>query len=329
MTLEDLAQGLRESRGVAHKRDIAVMIETLARNTPTGAGSSTVLVGDDCAAIPDGDGWLLFAIEGFINELVERDPWFAGWCGVMVNVSDVFAMGGRPIAVVDALWSNGTERAVPILEGMSAAASAYGVPIVGGHTNGRNESEQLAVAILGRTQHLLTSFDAKPGNVLIAAIDLRGSYRDPYPFWDAATTADPARLRGDLEVLTSLADLGLCVAAKDISNAGVVGTALMLLECSGVGGVIDVRAVPRPHNVPDTKWLLSTFPSYGFLLAAPEQNVPQIRARFAARGIAGAVIGRCDDTGVARLTDGGHEATIWDFGTTAFIGCGPQAEIRR
>jgi hypothetical protein len=36
------------------------------------------------------------------------------------------------IAVVDALWSNGTERAVPILEGMSAAARAYGVPIVGG-----------------------------------------------------------------------------------------------------------------------------------------------------------------------------------------------------
>jgi AIR synthase-related protein len=327
MTLEDLVLGLRESRGVAQKRDISVMIETLARNALPGA--SAVPVGDDCAAIPDGDGWLLFAIEGFINELVERDPWFAGWWGVMVNVSNVFAMGGLPIAVVDALWSNGTGRAVPIPEGMSAAARTYGVPIVGGHTNGRNESEQPAVAILGRARRLLTSFDAKPGHVLIAAIDLRGSYREPYPFWDAATTADPARLRGDLEVMTSLADLGLCAAAKDISNAGVVGTALTLLECSGVGGVIDVRAVPRPHSVPDTKWLLSTFPSYGFLIAAPERNVPQIRARFAARGIAGAVIGRCDDTGVARLSDGDREATIWDSGTTAFIGCGPHAEIRR
>jgi AIR synthase-related protein len=329
VTLEDIANGLRGSRGVAHKRDVAVMMETLARNAVPGAPPPPVPVGDDCAAIPDGDGWLLLAIEGFIDELVECDPWFAGWCGVMVNVSDVFAMGGRPIAVVDALWSAGTDRAVPILEGMSAAARTYGVPIVGGHTNGHNDREQLAVAILGRSQHLLTSFDAKPGDVLIAAIDLRGAYRDPYPVWDAATGTDPARLRGDLDVLTSLAELGLCVAAKDIGNAGVVGTALMLLECSGVGGVIDVRAVPRPHNVPDVMWLLSTFPSYGFLLAAPEHNVPQIRARFAARGIAGAVIGRCDDTGVARLTDGIHEATLWDFGDTALIGCGPQAESRR
>ena len=35
-------------------------------------------VGDDCAAIPDGDGYLLLAIEGFINDFVAADPWFAG-----------------------------------------------------------------------------------------------------------------------------------------------------------------------------------------------------------------------------------------------------------
>ena len=57
---------------------------------------AAVAVGDDCAAIPDGDGFLLFAIEGFMNEFVARDPWFAGWCGVMVNVSDIAAMGGGP-----------------------------------------------------------------------------------------------------------------------------------------------------------------------------------------------------------------------------------------
>ena len=82
-------------------------------------------MGDDCAAIPDGDGHLLFAIEGFINSFVAADPWFAGWCAVMVNVSDIASMGGWPIAVVDAIWAEGEPAAEQILDGMKAASAAY------------------------------------------------------------------------------------------------------------------------------------------------------------------------------------------------------------
>ena len=89
--LGDLAASLRASRGLAAKEDIAAIAGRLGIS-----GASAVPVGDDCAAIPDGDGYLLFAIEGFMNEFVAGDPWFAGWCGVMVNISDVAAMGGRP-----------------------------------------------------------------------------------------------------------------------------------------------------------------------------------------------------------------------------------------
>ena len=100
IALAELAAALRASRGFTAKRDIAAVAARLGVSM-----SSVVPVGDDCAAIPDGDGFLLLAIEGFMNEFVAGDPWFAGWCGVMVNVSDVAAMGGRPIAVVDAVWA--------------------------------------------------------------------------------------------------------------------------------------------------------------------------------------------------------------------------------
>ena len=100
VALGELAAKLRSSRGLAAKRDIAAVAERLSLSA-----HSAIAVGDDCAAIPDGDGFLLLAIEGFMNEFVQRDPWFAGWCGIMVNVSDVAAMGGRAIAVVDAVWS--------------------------------------------------------------------------------------------------------------------------------------------------------------------------------------------------------------------------------
>lgn len=310
MTMSDLAGALRESRGFAHKRDIGDAVRAL--------GAQAVGTGDDTAAIPDGDGWLLFAIEGFVADFVATMPWFAGWCGVMVNVSDIAAMGGRPVAVVDAVWSRGAEGSVQVMAGMAAASERYGVPVVGGHSNHRAHESQLAVAIVGRAKRLLTSFDARPGHDLVMAIDLRGAYQEPHPYWNAATEAPADRLRGDLEVLPAIAEAGLCGAAKDISMAGAAGTALMLLECSRAGAVIDVDAIPRPPGVPLARWLLS-FPSFGFVLSVDRAHTGEVLARFAARDIAAAVVGRVDDSRRVTLRSGPDEAELWDLRSTPFI----------
>ena len=315
VALGPLAAKLRGSRGLAAKSDIAGVAARLALSA-----DSAVPVGDDCAAIPDGDGYLLFAIEGFMNEFVERDPWFAGWCGVMVNVSDVAAMGGRPIAIVDALWAAGGEAAAPLLEGLRAAAASYGVPIVGGHTNTRSDRSQLSVAILGRAKRLLTSFAAQPRDRLIAAIDLRGRYREPFSNWEAATVAPPARLKADLEVLPGLAERGLVSAAKDISQAGLIGTVMMLAECSRVGARIEIACAPRPNEAPLERWL-QTFPSYGFILAVSQADVPAVLARFHDRGIAAADVGEITADPRVVLCDGASTETIWNFAQEPLLGC--------
>src|SRR5271163_5342373 len=116
--LEALAGRLKASPALAAKADVGIVAARL------GLAQGAIPVGDDCAAIPDGDGHLLFAAEGFISAFVDADPWFAGWCGVMVNLSDVAAMGGRPIAVVDAVWAASEADAVPVLTGMLAASRA-------------------------------------------------------------------------------------------------------------------------------------------------------------------------------------------------------------
>ncbi|VTZ23956.1 conserved hypothetical protein [Methylocella tundrae] len=313
--LAALAATLRAGAGLKAKQDIGMVATKLGVN-----GGSMIAVGDDCAAIPDADGFLLLAIEGFMNEFVARDPWFAGWCGVMVNVSDVIAMGGRPIAVVDALWANGENEADPVLAGLRAASEAYGVPIVGGHTNINTDRGQLSVAILGRAKRLLTSFDARPGDRLVAAIDLRGAYREPFSNWQAALGAPHERLRGDLEILPAIAEGGLAKSAKDISQGGVVGTAAMLAECSGVGAVIDVFSVPRPSGVPLERWLTS-FPSFGYLLSVTPCNLEVVLAAFAARGIAAADIGVVTAERQLRIADGTSTQTIWDFTERPLIGC--------
>jgi uncharacterized protein len=316
VAIDRIAATLRASRGIAAKRDIAAAVARLGVS-----GDSVVPVGDDCAAIPDGDGYLLLAIEGFMNEFVAGDPWFAGWCGVMVNISDVAAMGGRPIAVVDAVWAASDADAEPVLAGMHAASRAFGVPVVGGHTNTRTDRGQLSVAILGRARRLLTSFDAVSGDRLVAAIDLRGRYREPFSNWEAATDAPSARLRGDLEVLPAIAEAGLSCAAKDISQGGIVGTTMMLAECSGVAATIDITAVPRPDGVALERWL-QTFPSYGYILAVSATKVDAVIGRFAARGIAAAEVGTFARGSHVAITDGRVTETIWDFEREALIGCG-------
>ena len=312
-----LAAELGRAVGLLHKRDIAAVATALG----LGAGSD-IPVGDDCAAIPDGDGYLLLAGEGFMGGFVARDPWFAGYCAVMVNLSDIAAMGGRASAVIDILWAESLAEAQPLLAGLKAGAQIYGVPLVGGHCNLRSPTAQLGAAVLGRAQRLISSFDARTGDQLVFAVDLRGRYREPDAYWDASTGRPPERLRGDLAILPSLAEAGLVRAGKDISMAGFVGTTLMLLECSGVGARLDVAAIPRPAGADLTRWL-QAFPSYGFVLSVPPQDTAAVIDRFAARGIAAAVAGEVTTRRELRLRLEGSDALFWDLDAGPLIGCGP------
>jgi AIR synthase-related protein len=320
MSLKEIISALKSGQYFTHKMDISHVLSTLDKSLPNGVNriQDAVILGDDCAAIPDGDGFLLYAIEGMIGEFVRELPWFAGYSSVMVNISDIYAMGGRPIAVVDALWSDGQLSAEKLLQGMAAASKVYGVPIVGGHSNTRSSQSQLAVSILGRAKKLLSSFNARPNDKLMMAIDLRGKFEGVYPYWNASSKAMPLRLREDLEILPRLAEQGLCDAAKDISMAGVLGTALMLLECSGVGANIHLDQIPIPENVPMLRWL-SAFPSYGFLLSVRPEHAEAVKKIFHERYLACAEIGEVVSGGQVNLTQGNEEALLWGFDKANFI----------
>lgn len=312
--LQDLISRVQMFSGIQHKQDIQRVANVLRHAWPNPCTN-----GDDCALIPDGDGFKLLAMEGFINSFVEADPWFAGWCGVMVNLSDIAAMGGRPIAVVNAIWDAKTPHAEQILQGMAAASRAWQVPVVGGHTNLRSDQAQLAVAILGETRHPLSSFTVRPGQTVMVAINLAGRWHPPGLNWDAATDADADSLREAWALLPQMAESRLLRAAKDISQAGLAGTLVMMLESAGIGAEIELEKIPRPDAIQLEDWLCA-FPSFGFLLAVEEENVTRVQQQFASSGISAAAIGHFVSSPQLYLQYQAQRACYWDLEKQSLTG---------
>src|SRR3990167_4485942 len=118
---------------------------------------SSVLVGigDDTAVIKAPKKKLLFTTDMLIEDkhfcLCQASPFEIGWKALAVNISDIAAMGGLP---THAVVSVGLREALSvgfsreIYKGLSAAASKYGVNIVGGDTNA-SEKITISVALLG------------------------------------------------------------------------------------------------------------------------------------------------------------------------------------
>lgn len=317
-SLPSLLAALRSSKAIAHKSDIQHIARALQGAWRADHQHPN---GDDCAVLDEAQGYSLLAMEGFINQFVQHDPWFAGWCGVMVNLSDIAAMGGRAQAIVNAIWSANDDKARQLLSGMTAASQAYQVPIVGGHTNLRSEQQQLAVAVLGKAKRVLSSFNARSGLVLIAAIDLRGRWRKPGFNWDAATAAEPAQLRQAMEILPMLADRELAVSAKDISQAGLLGTLLMMLESGRSGADIDLLSIPKPTDCAWLEWL-QAFPSFGYLLAVEPAHVSTVLNSFHACEIAAAQIGQLNDSKQLYVTQSQERACFWDLNDRPLTGMG-------
>lgn len=319
LDLPALATHLRQALGIQYKQDIQTAAHNLGRWVPHAHTQQPIWLGDDCAAIPDGEGYLLLAAEGLWPLLVEAEPWFAGWSAVLVNVSDIYAMGGYPLAVVDALWSGSVAQAEALWQGMMAASRAFNVPIVGGHSNHHSPYNALSVAILGRAQHLLSSFNAQPGDVLVLAADFDGQPYADYPFWDAATHKEPAILQANLALLPHLANAGLCDTAKDISMGGLVGTTLMLMETSRCGAVLQVDKIPRPRALSLGRWLIS-FPSYGFLLSLRPHHLETVQDLFHERGLVCEAIGNIVSGTTLTLKTAQASTPLWDLSQAPLTG---------
>jgi uncharacterized protein len=321
MKLDELAQSLRDFEGVARKRAIGPLVRWFDADLSTGN------FGEDAAVIERGDESLLIAADGIWSKLMEADPEWAGYCAVLVNIHDILAMGGTPLALVDVFSASSTEVCNRVLAGMSEATKKFGVPVVGGHVHPDTTYNALDVAIIGtvKTDSVIYSCAAQEGHDVLAAVDLDGRVHPSCSLcWDTTTMKHPEMLRRQLQTMPRIAHQHLVTAGKDISNPGLLGTLGMLLEVSEAGAVVELDRIPIPDGMDMHLWL-RMYPGMGFVLTVQPQNVKEVVNIFEEAGMAAAKIGEITETRKLEITNNAEKAVVWDFAKDTIMGIGAVA----
>lgn len=316
--MKDLIKTLLSSPRLSEKTNIGDVWNHFPKLTRV--EGNDVPLGDDAAAIENEGQYLLLAAEGVYQPLSKSNPYLAGRTSVLTNVNDIYSMGGRPVALLDVLFSSTDNDINQVLSGIYDNASRYGVPVVGGHLSSESNEPALAVFILGKAKKLLSSFNATVDDDLVLVTNKKGKFYSDYNFWDSSSELSDKRVIKELEILPQIAEEGLADAAKDVSMAGAIGSLLMLLECSEAGAEINIDRFSTPPGVTLNDWLL-TFPSYGFVLALRKENTLKVQNKFESLGLSFEKIGIAhSDQKVNFTNDKGEKVLFWDLKLKSYIG---------
>ena len=314
MELSELVKSLQSFKGVSRKNSIENVTKTL-RDVYNITGDVLLDFGDDASAIDIGDNQVvLLAADGIWGDLMNVDPYWAGYCAVLVNVNDIAAMGGKPIAMVNIMAVNNDEIYEDILSGIVDGCRKFNVPMVGGHLHPDAEYNSLDVAIAGiaSKDSLITSSGAKVGDKVLVAIDTDGRQYPGIPLnWDTTYEKDAKLVQDQIKIMQKIAEEHLPSAGKDISNPGTLGTLEMLLEASGVGASVELEKIPRNEDVDWDMWLRA-YPGAAFVMTAPEENAQAIIDALSPYSFEVAVIGDVIEEKKLYLSSGDEKLVLFD-----------------
>jgi thiamine-monophosphate kinase len=252
------------------------LIERLAAKLAQPPGEDVIVgIGDDAAVWRAGDRAIMATtdtlVEGvhFLPSVAPRD---VGWKSLAVNVSDIAAMGGRPMFALVTLAlppDAGMEAVEEMYGGLLRCADAYGVEVVGGDVVSAPQVS-ITVALMGEAvvrtgEPLLLRRDAaRPGDVIAVTGTLGGSSGGLRRLQDGASTDEPlARMhlqpRPPLETAAVAIEAGI-ICAIDVSDG-------LLQDIGHICKMSDVSAVVRSNDLPLNPDLRKAYPDDALRLA--------------------------------------------------------------
>ena len=312
----------------------------LLRTLPTEGEHVVMGPGENAGAVDVGGGLVCaFKVESH-NHPSAVEPFQGAATGVGGILRDIFAVGARPIAVLDSLRFGAVDeltgthppaRSRYLLDGAVAGIGHYGnsigVPTVGGEVYFEAPYEHnclvnvmaLGLAARGR---LLGSAASGPGNVLVlfgastgrdgiggasvlASAELGGEADGAEDKRPTVQVGDPFEEKKLLECSLELLDLGLLVALQDLGAAGLTSSAAEMASKGGVGLDMDVAKVPLREPDMEPFEVMVSESQERMLCVVEPANLEAVIELCAKWEVNGAAIGEVTSSGRVRvLRDG-------------------------
>jgi selenide, water dikinase len=212
---------------------------------------------DDAAVVVLADGLAIVQTADFFTPIVD-DPYAFGRIAATNALSDVYAMGGRPVSALNLvafpLRTLGPEVLAEILRGGADAAAAAGAAVVGGHSIDDPEPKY-GMAVIGVVDPaaVLTNAGGRAGDALVLT--------KPLGAGTVATAlkrglAGAALVDRAVDVMTTLNDVAAeqaraagAHALTDVTGFGLLGHLHELAAASGVAAEVDAAAIPAIDGV--------------------------------------------------------------------------------
>lgn len=205
--------------------------------------------GDDAAAVRIEGGQALLSTADFFTPVVD-DPYDWGRIAAANALSDIYAMGGRPVLAINLLaWPvNDVDPSLitEVLRGGLDIASAAGVPVAGGHSITAPEPLYgMAVTGVGDPETLLRNDSAEAGMPISLTKPLGVGILNNRHKQTGESFPEAVEQMVALNRAASEAAVAQGVrAATDVTGFGLLGHLWKMLRASGVGAELDVAAVP-------------------------------------------------------------------------------------
>jgi phosphoribosylformylglycinamidine synthase subunit PurL len=300
----------------------------LLRRLPTSGAHVLQGPGENAGAVDIGDDLVaVMKIESH-NHPSAVEPYQGAATGVGGILRDIFTMGARPIALMDALCFGdpGSQRTGYLLNGVVSGIAGYGncvgVPTVGGSItfdSSYTGNPLVNVLCLGlaRKGHLLSSRASGPGNpVLLVGSETGRDGIAGASFASAQLTQEsdsqrPAVQVGNpflekllIEACLEIADDPDIVAMQDLGAAGLTGAATEMVARGEHGIDVDVALVPRRESGMTPSEVMLSESQERMLLVVRRGAEGRIQTVFERWGLRSAVIGRITDDGSVRIREG-------------------------
>ncbi|MHA1349753.1 MAG: AIR synthase-related protein [Promethearchaeota archaeon] len=317
--LDKIAEYIRSNKNIVEKTDISPFVQSINGNSYK---SPRVFsdIGQDSAAIKNNNDMLtLITTDRIKTSYIENFPLGAGFSSILVGVDDIYACGGKPLAVSIIISFKDQIIGQKMIDGICKGSKLFQVPIVRGHTNIK-EYNELSSTVIGeiKKDEYISATNAQDKDDVILAVDFSGKVgRASKLHWDTVTYKTSEEVLNKRKSMNEIAKLKIVNSAKDISNGGIFGTILQLINYSKVGADINIEKIVIPPTLVQKSYNLESYIQMylttSYILTAPEETSQDVVKIFNAHDMSATVIGKIRNESELNINDGKESIKVIEF----------------